>query len=63
MPSCYYYVKSSPERLEKERERVKNLNNNRYKDDAEYRQKRIDYAKTYYQKRKNDIKNTADNDK
>lgn len=62
MASGYKYIKNNPDKLQKERERVKALNNSRYKDDEEYRLKRIEYAKLYYQKRKNDLRNTAHND-
>jgi hypothetical protein len=62
MASGYRYIKSNPEKLQKERERVKKLNNDRYNQDQEYRLKRIEYAKSYYQKRKNDLRNLTDND-
>lgn len=60
MTSGYKYIKSSPERLEKERERVKNINNNRYKTDENYRNRVKENAKLYYQNKKNDIKITLD---
>lgn len=62
MASGYKYIKNNPEKLQKERERVKNINNDRYNQDPNYRLKRIEYAKSYYQKRKNDLRNKEDND-
>lgn len=62
MASGYKYIKNDPEKLQKERERVKNINNDRYNQDPNYRLKRIEYAKSYYQKRKNDLRNKEDND-
>jgi hypothetical protein len=57
MASAYKkYIKNNPEKLEKEKERVKALNNERYKNDSEYRAKRIEYGKQYYQNKKNDLK-------
>lgn len=45
MTSHYKVIKQNPVRLEKERERVKKLMNDRYQNDEEYRNRRIEYAR------------------
>jgi len=52
MVSCYYTIKSNPERLEREKQRVKNFLNNKYLNDEAYREKCKEYSRLYRLKKK-----------
>jgi hypothetical protein len=64
MVSCYSTIKNNPEKLEREKQRVKNFLNNKYLNDEEYREKCKEYSRSYRLKKKeervqneNDMKN------
>ena len=52
MVSCYSTIKSNPERLEREKQRVKNFLNNKYLNDEAYREKCKEYSRLYRLKKK-----------
>lgn len=52
MGAYYYVIKADPTKLEKERERVRSILNNRYNNDLEYREKRKEYSKQYRLRKK-----------
>ena len=45
MGSYYKVLKENPEKLDRERERVKNILNDRYKNDPYYRERCKEYSK------------------
>jgi hypothetical protein len=55
MPSKKYYelYKKNPEYIEKEKQRINILNNKKYNQDEEYREKRKEYQRNYNIKKKN----------
>jgi hypothetical protein len=57
MTSHYAVIKRDPERLLKEKERVKTIMNERYKNDEEYRLRRIEYARLRRLKLKEELEN------
>ena len=57
MTSHYSVIKQNPERLLKEKERVKTIMNERYKNDEEYRLRRIEYARLRRLKLKEELEN------
>jgi hypothetical protein len=61
MVSYFSHIKIDKERYEIEKKRVKDLLNKKYKENEEYRIKRIEYQKLYRLKKKegqNGIKNS-----
>lgn len=52
MVSYYSVIKSNPEYLQKERERVRNINNTKYSQNEEYRLKKIEYQRQYRLRKK-----------
>lgn len=52
MGKYYYTIKEDPLLLQKERDRVKNILNNRYKEDSEYRERCKEYSRLYRLKKK-----------
>jgi len=59
MVSYYNIIKEDPEKLMKERQRVKDFLNQKYMNDDEYRRRRVEYSRLYRLKKKqaqNDIK-------
>lgn len=58
MGTYYYVIKGDPEKLEKERQRVKHILNNRYINDEAYRERCKEYSRQYRLKKKKE-KNTV----
>ncbi len=50
--SYWYKIKANPELLEKERTRVLNILNEKYRNNPEYREQRKEYQKNYRLKKK-----------
>ena len=56
MVSYFSVIKADEERYLKEKERVKNIINEKYKNDEEYREKCKERSRLYRLKKKNDLK-------
>ena len=63
MVSCFASIKNDPMKYDLEKKRVSNLLNKKYRENEEYRLKRIEYQKNYRLniKKNKEYKNDNDN--
>jgi len=55
----YHNIKSNPELLKKESNRISSYLNDKYKNDEEFRERRKQYQKEYRERKKKDLHNVS----